>query len=73
MTVLAWRVRMRVYPRFLHIKSLDFLVGEVAKGNRCVNERCRFSSGIQRVRALSRGRMGRKDVDALQRAVFMQS
>jgi hypothetical protein len=48
MTVLARWVRgVRVYPRFLHIKSLDFLVGEVGKGNRRVNERRRLSSGIK--------------------------
>lgn len=56
MTVLARWVRgVRVYPRFLHIKSLDFLLREVAKGNGRVNERCRLSSGVKRVRALSGG------------------
>jgi hypothetical protein len=64
---------MRVYPRFLHIKSLDFLLGEVAKGNRRVNERRRLSPGIKRVRALSRGGLGWEEVDALQCTVFVHS
>jgi hypothetical protein len=74
MTVLArWVRRVRVYPRFLHVKSLDFLLGEVGKGNRRVNERRRLSSGINRVRALSGGRLGWEEVDALQCAVFVHS
>jgi hypothetical protein len=74
MTVLArWVRRVRVYPRFLNIKSLDFLLREVAKGNRRVNERRRFISGIQRVRALSRGRVGWEEVDTLQCAVLVDS
>lgn len=74
MAVLArWVSGVRVYPRFLHIKSLDFLLGEVAKGNRRVNERGRLSSGIKRVRALSGGRVGWEEVDALQCAVFVHS
>ncbi len=48
MAVLArWVSGVRVYPRFLHIESLDFLLGEVAKSNRRVNERGRLSSGIK--------------------------
>ena len=75
MTVLQarWVRGVRVYPRFLHIKSLDFLHGEVAKGNRRVNKRRRFSSGIQRVRALSRARVAWQEVDALQCAVLVPS
>ena len=73
-TVLArWVSGVRVYPRFLHIESLDFSLGEVAKGNRRVNERRRLRSGIQRVRALSRGRVGWEEVDALQCAVLVHS
>jgi hypothetical protein len=74
MTVLARWVRgVRVYPCFLHIKSLDFLLREVAKGNRRVNERRRLSSGIKRVRALSGGGVGWEEVDALQCTVFVRS
>jgi hypothetical protein len=74
MTVLARRVSgVRVYPRFLHVKSLDFLLREITKGNRRINERRRLSSGIKRVRALSRGRVGWEEVDALQCAVFVHS
>jgi hypothetical protein len=74
MTVLARRVSgVRVYPCFLHIKSLDFLLGEVGEGNRRVNERRRFSSGVKCVRALSRGRVGWEEVNALQCAVFVHS
>jgi hypothetical protein len=68
--VLARRVSgVRVYPSFLHIKSLDFLLGEVGKGNRRVDERGWFSSRIKRVCALTRSR-GWEEVDALQCAVF---
>ena len=71
MTVLARGVSgVRVYPRFLHIKSLNLLLGEVAKGNRRVNERCRLSSGFKRVCAL-RGGGGWEEVDALQSAVLV--
>ena len=73
-TVLARWVRVvRVYPRLLHIKSLDFLLREVAKGNRRVNERRRLWSGIKRVRALSRGGVGWQEVDALDCAVLVHS
>jgi hypothetical protein len=55
MAVLAWRMSgLRVNPRFLHIKSLDFVLREVGKSNRRVNERRWLISGIKRVCALSR-------------------
>lgn len=74
MAVLAGRVgRVRPYPRFLHVEPLDFLLGEVAKGNRRVNERRRLSSGISGVCALSRGRVAWEEVDAMQCAVFVYS
>lgn len=74
MTVLTRWVRgVSLNPRFLHIESLDFLLRKVAKGDRRVNERRRLGSGIKRVSALSRGRVGWEEVDALQCAVFVHS
>ena len=74
MTVLAWRVtRVRVHPRFSHIQSFDFVLGEVAKCNRRINKRCRLRSAVVCVRAWNRGSPGREKVDALQSAFFVQS
>ena len=73
-TVLTWWVRrVRVYPRFSCVQSFNIVLGEVAESNRRVNERCRFMSGIEWVRALGRVSRGRKEVDALQGVVFVPS